>query len=412
MSIKTNFFDGIEYYASDFVKAFEATNTSGLINKNDFLVEANSPSSLNILVRPGKAFMNGYYIEMDTTENIPITANTSGLNRIDLVCLKLDLNKNITHITVIQGTPSSEPVDPIVPVVDGEYYIELATVKVYNNKSSIEEVDIYNLTNFSNSGYKGTVTDFDSVTEQGVYSISNNSHSTSPSSELFGTLFVRTRYGHDRESDTTNYVNQLVISSDGDIFIRVRQYVSVGNYRWSTWKKIVAQNEVVNATKINAPGMESNLELVTERNGRGWEIDRFNGHLQPLVNNISDIGSIDKRAKTIYCVNALNTSDKKYKENIEYIEGNNIYKTVNANITTKDMLDFVINDLSIAKYNYINQTHSELGFIAQDIANTKVGNEVVVKGSEGLMYSQSSLIMTLVGAIKELKKEIEILKAR
>jgi hypothetical protein len=412
MSIKTNFFDGIEYYASDFVKAFEATNTTGLINKNDFLVKPNSPSSLNILVEPGRAFVNGYYIEMDTTENIPITANTSGLNRIDLVCLKLDLNKNITHITVIQGTPSSEPVDPIVPVVDGEYYIELATVKVYNNKSSIEEVDIYNLTNFSNSGYKGTITDFDSVTEQGVYSISNNSHSTSPSSELFGTLFVRTRYGHDRESDTTNYVNQLVISSDGNIFVRVRQYVSVGKYKWSAWKKIAMQNDTINTVKINAPGMDSNLELVTERNSRGWEIDRFNGHLQPLHNGISDIGTTDKRVRTIYCINALNTSDKGYKENIEYIGENDTYKTINTNITTKDMLDFVANDLCIAKYNYIDQTYSELGFIAQDVINTRVGKEVVVKGDTGLMYSQTSLIMTLVGSIKELKKEIEILKAR
>ncbi|HSQ87276.1 hypothetical protein, partial [Romboutsia sp.] len=125
MSIKTNYFDNIDYYASDFVKSFKATNSNGVVNKNDFFVNPNSPANLNIVVDAGEAFIEGYFIKMDTSEILPLTANTSGLNRKDLVILKLDLNNSISHLEVVQGTPASSPVVPTVSTVDGEYYIKL-----------------------------------------------------------------------------------------------------------------------------------------------------------------------------------------------------------------------------------------------------------------------------------------------
>ena len=145
--------------------------------------------------------------------------------------------------------------------------------------------------------------------------------------------------------------------------------------------------------------------------------------LCPSTNNSRDLGTTAQRWRTLYSINAINTSDKNYKENIEYISNNKAKDIKEASvkadkITYQDMYDFY-KDIEIAKYNYIDQEHQEFGFIAQDIANTKVGSEIVIDSDEGYMYSMGSYVSTVAGALKhsinkidELEKENKELKDR
>lgn len=132
----------------------------------------------------------------------------------------------------------------------------------------------------------------------------------------------------------------------------------------------------------------------------------FSNNLKPNANNVFDLGHSTARWRTVYTINTLNVSDKNYKENIEYISDS---ITKNNKITYKDMYNFY-KDIKLATYNYKNQEHQEFGFVAQDIANTKVGGQIALNSENGYMYSVGSYISSVAGALKQCINEIELLK--
>ncbi len=158
---------------------------------------------------------------------------------------------------------------------------------------------------------------------------------------------------------------------------------------------------------------------------RGWEEGYINlfmihptdgvityKHFRPSTNGTHDSGSSSFRWRTIYAVNALNTSDVTYKENITPINEYGIQtmsldneNTINNDeITLSDMREFIKDECDLYKYNYKEQEHEEIGFIAQDIVETKVGRKLII-GEEnvdgGYMYSQGTYMGIIVGALKE-----------
>ena len=133
-------------------------------------------------------------------------------------------------------------------------------------------------------------------------------------------------------------------------------------------------------------------------------------------------GGSNYRWKTVYSVNALNaSSDRNLKENIEYLcSVPNPNAKTNIELTTSDMYNFVKDDLYISKYNFKGESEEKIGFIAQDIVDTKVGSKIITCNREmdnTLGYDTSNYTNVLAGALKEaineiekLKKEVNILK--
>lgn len=139
-------------------------------------------------------------------------------------------------------------------------------------------------------------------------------------------------------------------------------------------------------------------------------------YFRPVTTNAEvQLGSGNYRWHTVFAKNALNaSSDRTLKENIKYIEEVPNVKAATTNeITTKDMYDFVNNDLYIAKYNFIGDNNNKYGFIAQDIVDTKVGSEIITcdrENNDTLGYDTSNYTNVLAGALKEAINEIEKLK--
>jgi phage minor structural protein len=130
------------------------------------------------------------------------------------------------------------------------------------------------------------------------------------------------------------------------------------------------------------------------------------GKMYPSYNNGLDLGQSTHRYRTVYSVNSLNTSDRSYKENIEYVNSNIGISKLNEDITLLDMHEFIKNDLHLAKYNYIDQKHKEFGFIADDIVCTKVGSKLIIGKKGEYSYSVGSYISVIVGALKtEIRSE-------
>ena len=132
------------------------------------------------------------------------------------------------------------------------------------------------------------------------------------------------------------------------------------------------------------------------------------------------LGSPNERWSTVYA-NALNyPSDIKLKENIKYIQRNDI-STLSYNIadlTTQDLYDFIKSDLKLAEFNYKlpkyreNEKNNSIGFIAQDVENTKVGNKILRNDGEFLSYDNANLVSVVLGALQKAIDKIEILEEK
>jgi hypothetical protein len=153
-------------------------------------------------------------------------------------------------------------------------------------------------------------------------------------------------------------------------------------------------------------------------------IDADNGHLTPTKYNRQSLGreSADYRwTKVCLLSNPDVSSDLCFKENIKYLGNSEGINTIDDNtITVNDMYEFIKNDLKLAEYNYKGFKKSTIGFVAQDIENSKVGKKLIHKNDDNkLSYDTGTRTSIIEGALKkaiekieELEKEIDILKAK
>lgn len=146
-------------------------------------------------------------------------------------------------------------------------------------------------------------------------------------------------------------------------------------------------------------------------------------HFYPTETNRC-VGTNTHRWQQLYCVAAPNvSSDARNKENVKYMydkpEVISEFTDVKENdeITTRDLLDFVLNDLHMVTFDYKQSTEGmeqgeidmitsmnnrQIGFIAQDIENTKVGKYLVSKGKDGILgYESANWPSIIAGALQQ-----------
>ena len=115
-------------------------------------------------------------------------------------------------------------------------------------------------------------------------------------------------------------------------------------------------------------------------------------------------------------------SDARKKENISYIKSStdvSIFSleenSVEENITIDDMYNY-IKDIPLVTYN-LKQTRSDIqskrqiGFLAQDIMETTIGDYIVdARDEDNLSYDLGNRVSVLEGALKKAIEKIEILQ--
>lgn len=69
-------------------------------------------SVTSVQVDPGKAWVGGFYYELTAPLTLPIAANSSTTDRIDLVVIRADMAKPSVQLAVRQGTNATTPVSP------------------------------------------------------------------------------------------------------------------------------------------------------------------------------------------------------------------------------------------------------------------------------------------------------------
>ena len=243
------------------------------------------------------------------------------------------------------------------------------------------------------------------------------------------------------------------------------------NAQWKDWARVYTDKDKPSAVEIGALSLEGgyvagevHINSKSGRNlgymGRGSDVNNFfclrstnsvmelrtpyrggngpvyldtNGYLRPGSNNDWSLGANDFRWSTVYYSNLSAASDGRLKENIKYLtrEADTLDLEDKADLTHMDLYNFVKDDLNIATYDYIerkqedeDKSKNKIGFIAQDIVDTKVGSKLIKKdkveaetalfkeGDETLSYDLTDYVNILAGALKTAINEIEVLKEK
>lgn len=184
-------------------------------------------------------------------------------------------------------------------------------------------------------------------------------------------------------------------------------------------------NRIDNQTP-SIPSMLTTLASICKAQTGQW------AQLSPKTDGTVFCGASGARWDTVFSKNGVKTtSDRREKEKISYIENenNNITKfnlvndkeniyDVSPYITSEDLYSFVRDDLHLATYKFknindYNSQDSQIGFIAQDIEHTKLGQYIIDGDSskgDNLMVHQNNYINTLAGALQKTIDKVEKLE--
>ncbi len=171
---------------------------------------------------------------------------------------------------------------------------------------------------------------------------------------------------------------------------------------------------------VNTFGVNDTIWLKNSNFGIVW--GKYTGkeeyNLRPATTSPVDLGHSSYRYRTVYATNgSINTSDIVLKENIEPIISREYAMFRTNNPTIEDYYEFV-KTLPLYTYDYKNEEGYDrslhnVGFIAQDVADTTVGNEFIFKGEDGLyQYNMQGYVGVLAAALQNAIKEIDTLKVK
>ncbi|PKM67068.1 MAG: hypothetical protein CVU95_08260 [Firmicutes bacterium HGW-Firmicutes-2] len=138
------------YPVKDHAEYFDTLVTTGVwADIADSLEVTGHGSQMKTIVATGKAFVKGYYYENDAPLELTHELPDTSQDRIDLIVLRLDLNKENRYIKafVITGTPGMG--SPELVLTPDVYEIALAEVLIIAGKSFIETSEVTDAREYS-----------------------------------------------------------------------------------------------------------------------------------------------------------------------------------------------------------------------------------------------------------------------
>ena len=148
MTIKSGFFNSLNhdrmYDADDMNAIFDGIITDGVFGNigNKFIVTPGSGMTIN--VGTGKARFHQIFVENDANLVLHVSQSDVLLNRVDVVAIRVDktVNGRLGNIVIVKGSPSQNPVAPVLSNDNQIYEMPIANIKVNANVNKITASDI------------------------------------------------------------------------------------------------------------------------------------------------------------------------------------------------------------------------------------------------------------------------------
>lgn len=120
------------YLAETFAAYFASFIGNGvyLDSLEDLKVVDQDVPNMSIQILSGQAWINGYWYRNTAAYTLPISIADGTLARIDRVVLRWDAEARDIYLTVLDGTPSANPVPPAITRNSDYYDLVLAEVSV------------------------------------------------------------------------------------------------------------------------------------------------------------------------------------------------------------------------------------------------------------------------------------------
>lgn len=151
MTVKYGFYDSLNgdrlYNADDINTFFEGVFSDGVFEfvGNGLKVE-NSPGTMNVLVKDGRAWFNNLWIRNTSTLTLTLQPSHMIYDRIDIVILEFDSSITVREnsIKILTGIPSSTPIPPVMTNTSTLNQYALAHIYV---PAGVSEILMDNITN-------------------------------------------------------------------------------------------------------------------------------------------------------------------------------------------------------------------------------------------------------------------------
>lgn len=132
-----------KYKADDFAQYFATFIGNGIFVKpSDCLQILADVNSMRVIVRPGKAWINGYYLINDDDYTLALDKGDGTLNRIDRVVIRLDYTERKMNVVVKKGALSSSPIAPTLKRDADAYELALADIYVAKGALTVSQAAI------------------------------------------------------------------------------------------------------------------------------------------------------------------------------------------------------------------------------------------------------------------------------
>jgi len=151
MAIRSGFFNSVngdrKYDARRFAEYFASFIGNGIFPNpsTNLQVVAQTIPDMTVIVRPGKAWINGYILINDDDYILQLEPADGVLNRIDRVVARYDTADREIRLEVKKGTFASSPVAPALQRDVDAYELALADIYVAAGVVSITQANITDL---------------------------------------------------------------------------------------------------------------------------------------------------------------------------------------------------------------------------------------------------------------------------
>lgn len=134
------------YKADDFASYFATFIGNGIFpNPSDGLQIIGNIDSMSVSVRPGKAWIKGYYLINDDDYTLTLDKGDLSLNRIDRIVVRLDFIERTMSVQVKKGALSASPIAPVLKRDADAYEMALADVYVAKGALTVIQANITDL---------------------------------------------------------------------------------------------------------------------------------------------------------------------------------------------------------------------------------------------------------------------------
>jgi hypothetical protein len=149
MAIRSGLFNSVNgdrrYKADFFAEYFASFIANGVFPNPSTGLQVLADQNMTVAIKPGKAWINGYFFVNDSDYILTIDNADGVLNRIDRIVLQLNyLNREIVPV-VKKGTFASNPVAPALQRDTDAYEIALADVYINAGAVTITQENITDL---------------------------------------------------------------------------------------------------------------------------------------------------------------------------------------------------------------------------------------------------------------------------